>query len=177
MSESTSRPLSQEPNERHSIHVEVPPRFYLLPGGAMCMGTAVGLVRGSRAAGLRFLAENAHRPPTTVQGWYFYNKTKNYKMMLGGLSKAGTDAAKLGFTALAWVTFEEGLNQVGYGDIGEIGAGMGTAAVFAGVYRLPWRTASRAGILGMLVGVSMRTIRWGKQRLAEAAQARTERNQ
>lgn len=99
----------------------------------MCIGTAIGLVRGSRAAGLRFLAENAHRPPTTVRGWYFYNKTKNYKMMLGGLSKAGTDAAKLGFTALAWVTFEEGLNHLGWGEFGEIGAGIGTAGVFAGV--------------------------------------------
>jgi hypothetical protein len=99
----------------------------------MCMGTVIGLVRGSRAAGLRFLAENAHRPPTTVRGWYFYKKTKNYKMMLGGLSKAGTDAAKLGFTALAWVTFEEGLNHLGWGEIGEVGAGIGTAGVFAGV--------------------------------------------
>jgi hypothetical protein len=99
----------------------------------MCIGTAIGLVRGSRAAGLRFLAENAHRPPSTVQGWYFYNKTKNYKMMLGGLSKAGTDATKLGFTALAWVTFEEGFNQVGWDGIGEIGAGIGTAGVFAGI--------------------------------------------
>ncbi len=55
-------------------------------------------------------------------------------MMLGGLSKAGTDAAKLSFTALAWVTFEEGLNHLGWWeDIGEIGAGLGTAGVFAGV--------------------------------------------
>jgi len=165
---------SQNSDKPYSIHVEIPPRFYLLPGGAMCIGTAIGLVRGSRAAGLRFLAENAHRPPTTVRGWYFYNKTKNYKMMLGGLSKAGTDAAKLGFTALAWVTFEEGLNHVGWGDVGEIGAGIGTAGVFAGVYRLPWRTASRAGILGTLVGITMRTVRWGKQRLAEEARAQSE---
>jgi len=54
-------------------------------------------------------------------------------MMLGGLSRAGMDAAKLGFTALAWVTIEEGLNQVGLSQIGEIGAGVGTAGVFAGV--------------------------------------------
>jgi hypothetical protein len=55
-------------------------------------------------------------------------------MMLGGLSKAGTEAAKLSFTALAWVTFEEGLNHLGWWkEIGEIGAGIGTAGVFAGV--------------------------------------------
>lgn len=176
-----SRQLSQNPNpnpnDSYSIHLEIPPRFYLLPGGAMCVGTAIGLVRGSRAAGLRFLAENAHRPPTTVQGWYFYNKTKNYRMMLGGLRKAGTDAAKLGFTALAWVTFEEGLHQVGLDDLGEVGAGIGTAGIFAGVYRLPWRTASRVGILGLLVGTTMKTIRWGKERLAEEAHTREEARQ
>jgi len=143
----------------------------------MCIGTAIGLVRGSRAAGLRFLAENAHRPPTTVQGWYFYNKTKNYKMMLGGLSKAGKDATKLGFTALAWVTFEEGLSQVGWHGIGEIGAGIGTAGVFSGIYQLPLRTACRAGLLGLSVGITMRTMRWGKERLAEEAQARKDANQ
>jgi len=169
-----SHPLSQNPNAPYSIHVDIPPRFYVLPGGAMCVGTAIGLVRGSRKAGLRFLAENAHRPPTTVQGWYFYNKTKNYKMILGGLRKAGTDAGKLGFTALAWVTFEEGLHHVGQDDLGEIGAGLGTAGIFAGVYRLPWRTASRVGILGLLVGISMKTIRWGKERLAEEAHTREE---
>ena len=43
--------------------------------------------------------------------------------------------------------------------------------------RLPWRTASRAGILGVLVGISMRTMRWGKEQLAEEAQARKEANQ
>ncbi|KAH9966045.1 hypothetical protein BC827DRAFT_1125255 [Russula dissimulans] len=169
--------MSARPSSQDSIHVEIPPRFYLLPGGAVCIGTAIGLVRGSRAAGLRFLAENAHRPPTTVRGWYFYSKTKNYKMMLGGLSKGGTDAAKLGFTALAWVTIEEGLNQVGLSEIGELGAGVGTAGVFAGIYRVPLRTAFRAGLLGVLVGISMRTIRWGKERLAEEAQARQEANQ
>jgi hypothetical protein len=43
--------------------------------------------------------------------------------------------------------------------------------------QLPLRTASRAGILGLLVGISMRTVRWGKERLAEEAQARKEASQ
>ncbi len=41
--------------------------------------------------------------------------------------------------------------------------------------RLPWRTASRVVGLGVLVGMTMRTMRWGKERLAEEAQARTGR--
>jgi hypothetical protein len=137
----------------------------------MCMGTAIGLVRGSRAAGLRFLAENAHRPPTTVRGWYFYKKTKNYKMMLGGLSKAGTDAAKLGFTALAWVTMRGRVKPSWVG--GDWGGRCGSRELLEclrgcvsgaaqlrnwvealkdsiSLDRLPWRTASRAGILGVL---------------------------
>ena len=43
--------------------------------------------------------------------------------------------------------------------------------------RLPWRTASRVGILGLLVGISMRTIRWGKERLAEEAHTREQASQ
>lgn len=43
--------------------------------------------------------------------------------------------------------------------------------------RLPWRTASRVVVLGVLVGMTMRTMRWGKERLAEQAQARTEASQ
>lgn len=97
--------------------------------------------------------------------------------MLGGLRKAGSDAAKLGFTALAWVTFEEGLRQVGQDNFREIGAGIGTAGIFAGVYRLPWRTASRVGILGLLVGITMKTVRWGKERLAEEAHTREQASQ
>jgi hypothetical protein len=43
--------------------------------------------------------------------------------------------------------------------------------------RLPLRTATRAGTLGLLIGIAMRTVRWGKERLAEEAQARQEANQ
>lgn len=124
---------SSDSQAPYSIHVEVPPRFYVLPGAAMVVGTALGLARGSRAAGLRFLAENAHRPPTTLKGWYLYKKTKNYRMMLAGLREGGAEAAKLGITAMGWVTFEEGLKRLGWEEVSEIGAGVGTAGLFAGV--------------------------------------------
>lgn len=117
--------------DKKTIRVTVPPRYYLLPGTAIIVGTTIGLMRGSRRASLRFLAENAHRPPKTRQGWYFYNKTKNYRLILGGLKEAGADASKLALTALGWVVAEEGLKRVGLDDIHEIGAGLGTAGVFA----------------------------------------------
>src|SRR5579862_1595188 len=52
-------------------------------------GASLGLSHGSRNAGLRFRAENAHRLPTTPTGWYLYHKSKNYHVALGGI-KEGT---------------------------------------------------------------------------------------
>lgn len=121
--------------EKPAIRLTIPPRYYLLPGAAILVGTTLGLRRGARTASLQFLAENAHRPPTTVQGWYFYNKTKNYRVLMAGLKEAGKEAIKLGATATVWVALEEGCGRLGGGveDVSEVVAGAGTAGVFAGV--------------------------------------------
>lgn len=121
-----------------AIRLTIPPRYYLLPGAAILIGTTIGLRRGARTASLQFLAENAHRPPTTVQGWYFYNKTKNYRILMSGLKEAGKDAIKLGATAAIWVGIEQGCGQLGppWTDVSEVVAGAGTAGVFAGVCEL-----------------------------------------
>lgn len=130
---SDAGPDDGSPDKPKQIRVNIPPRFYLLPGAAIVLGTTIGLFRGSRRASLRFLAENVHRPPTTVQGWYFYQKTKNYRVILGGLKGAGADALRLGTTAAAWVCFEEGATRLGeeVANFKEIIAGLGTSAVFS----------------------------------------------
>jgi hypothetical protein len=120
-----------DPHSPNVIHLTIPPRLYILPGAAIIVGTVIGLKRGSRRASLQFLAENVHRPPTTLQGWYLYNKTKNYKMILSGLRQAGIDSGKLALTAGGWVGVEEGMERAGWGEIAELGAGLGTAAVFS----------------------------------------------
>ncbi|EKM59150.1 uncharacterized protein PHACADRAFT_249398 [Phanerochaete carnosa HHB-10118-sp] len=133
VSYSETTPDNESPNKPRQIRINIPPRFYLLPGTAILLGTTIGLFRGSRRASLRFLAENVHRPPTTVQGWYFYQKTKNYRVILGGLKEAGADALKLGASAAAWVCFEEGATRLGeeVANFKEIIAGLGTSAVFS----------------------------------------------
>lgn len=113
------------------IRININPRYYQVPGAAILVGTAIGLARGSRRAGLQFQAENAHRPPKTLQGWYYYKKTKNYKVMLGGLLQGGKTALQLGSTAAAWVGVEEGFNQCNLGDFREVGAGLVTSGVFS----------------------------------------------
>ncbi|KAN0097685.1 hypothetical protein V8E55_002131 [Tylopilus felleus] len=165
-------------------------RYFILPASAAIMGTVIGAVRGSRRASLRYLAENAHRPPTTVQGWYFYNKTKNYRRMAGGLQEGGLNAMKLGVTALVWVGIEDGLERCGqpWAEARELGAGLGTASVFAAVCellfqcllcfglvwnfldRLPWRSGRQAMFLGGMIGGGMGLLRWARSRL-EAVQS------
>jgi len=148
------------PAKPEPIRISINPRFYQLPGAALLVGTAIGLARGSRRAGLRFLAENAHRPPKTLQGWYFYRKTKNYKMMLGGLQEAGKTARQLGLITGGWVGAEEALRRIGWDDVSEVGAGLFTAGIFSAVYRLPLKATGRIIWLGLLVGGTMGGLRW-----------------
>lgn len=107
-----------------------------IPIATSLAGMMIGFARGSRMSALKFLAENAHRAPTTVQGWYFYNKTKNYRVLLGGFKGAGREALKLGAVGCGWVAFEQSWkslsNLVGSGRLSEakdVVAGGGTAAV------------------------------------------------
>lgn len=51
-------------------------RLISLPLTAFGLGFLTGMYNSANKAGLVFMAENAHRRPDTVQGWYFYNKTK-----------------------------------------------------------------------------------------------------
>lgn len=113
------------------IRVNVPRRVLLIPGTAFIVGSAIGLVREGRTASLRFLAENAHRPPKTVQGWYFYKKTKNYRVMLGGLKGAGIEGSRLGAIALCYVGIEAAVERCGWGELKEMAGGVGTGTVFS----------------------------------------------
>ncbi|KAG1863306.1 hypothetical protein C8R48DRAFT_707890 [Suillus tomentosus] len=156
--------------KRYDVTPILESRYFILPASAALVGVFIGAVRGSRLASLRFLAENAHRPPKTIRGWYLYNKTKNYKRMAAGLLSGGKEGVKLGVTALVWVGMEDGLGRCGAGfdDLKEVGAGVGTAGAFSIVYRLRWRTASRALMLGSIIGGGMGFLRWAREYLKRA---------
>ncbi|KAH8830236.1 hypothetical protein DL96DRAFT_1592111 [Flagelloscypha sp. PMI_526] len=91
----------------------VPSRFIWATGTGMVLGMALGMARGSREAGLRFLAENAHRPPKTVEGWYFYRKTKNYRVMLAAGREGGRQGMKLASVCATWATIESVMGDIG----------------------------------------------------------------
>ena len=57
------------PNNEGAISLHLPTSFLVLPPVAGLIGLGIGMSRGGSRARLRFLAENAHRPPTTYRGW------------------------------------------------------------------------------------------------------------
>jgi hypothetical protein len=137
-----SSTMTESKNERNGtrtaepIQISIHPHFYQLPGMALLVGTAIGLTHGARGAGLQFQAENVHRPPTTLRGWYLYRKTKNYKVILGGLKEGGKLGSKLGLTGVVWVGAEEALTRAGWDDIREVGAGLFIAGMFSAACEL-----------------------------------------
>lgn len=62
---------TQSFTEKWSVHL--PRRLLILPPTALLLGAFIGVSRGGTRARLRFLAENAHRQPTTVQGWVSFS--------------------------------------------------------------------------------------------------------
>ncbi|KAF9449895.1 hypothetical protein P691DRAFT_798747 [Macrolepiota fuliginosa MF-IS2] len=151
-----------EHEAKRVIRLDIPPRFFYVTGTAVVVGSAIGIVRGGRLAGMQFLAENVHRPPTTVEGWYFYNKTKNYKVMLGGLKGAGLESMRLGLATVGWVATEEGVERTGWGVVKDSCAGVVTGLAFAGVYGLPWKMTRRTAVLGLVAGSALDLLRWGR---------------
>lgn len=57
------------PTDEGAISLHLPTSFLVLPPTAALIGLGIGMSRGGSRARLRFLAENAHRPPTTYRGW------------------------------------------------------------------------------------------------------------
>lgn len=132
--------------------------YYQLPGFASTVGLTIGLFRGSRRAGLQYLAENAHHPPRTVKGWYVYRQAKNNRMILGGLRQGVRDGLRLGVLGAAWVAAEEALDRVGLGNFREVGAGLAVSGAVAAVYRLPIRRIVGLGAAGGLCKLALRAL-------------------
>lgn len=122
-----------EDERKEPIRLYIERDLYLIPTALTTTGFAFGILRGARQESLRFLAENAHRAPKTVKGWYLYQKTKNYRVMFAGLKQGGREGLKLGTGGLVWVGFEQASRRVGLGDWMEMTAGLGTAGVVSAI--------------------------------------------
>ena len=123
--------IEVESPQKEVVRLYIPREYYLIPLSTTSLGLALGFLRGARTSSLRFLAENAHRPPRTLEEWYFYHKSKNYRVLMGGVKASGREGMRMGAAGLVWVGFEEGCRRVGggVGEWREVGAGVGLAGV------------------------------------------------
>ncbi|GAA6058567.1 hypothetical protein JCM10212_007006 [Sporobolomyces blumeae] len=141
----------------------------LIPTSAFVFGFTSGLVSKSKLAAKQFLAENAHRLPTTVQGWYFYQKTKNYRVLFSAVKGGLLTGWRLALWTSAFVGLEEAFDRAirtGFAHSGHAGddqefpvrsvagavAGVGLAGAAGTFYRLSKYTRTRRLALGLGMG-------------------------
>ncbi|RPB16695.1 hypothetical protein P167DRAFT_480760, partial [Morchella conica CCBAS932] len=130
-------------------------RLLLCNIGAFSTGLALGGSLGSRAASLRFRAENAHRLPASERGWYFYHKSKNYYTALGGVRQGVRTGARVAAWVSLFVVTEEAVDRVmGRKDVvGTVVAGLSVAGFFSVWNRLSYSMAITSAKRGLAFGV------------------------
>ncbi|WVQ82419.1 hypothetical protein IAT38_004547 [Cryptococcus sp. DSM 104549] len=144
-----------------AIYLNFPSRLLSLPLSAAFVGLFIGVGKGGRRARLQFLVENAHRPPKTVQGWYFYTKTRNYRVFFAA-AKLGTKyAGAFGAAGLAYSLLDEGYGLAREAVFGPKLPPPETEAPPEEGLRKTWRKgdvmvhdgAVAAGVMALVVGV------------------------
>ncbi|KAJ2791129.1 hypothetical protein H4R21_006373, partial [Coemansia helicoidea] len=123
-------------------------------GGA---GALIGGYLGAQQSSRQYLAERAHRLPTTVEGWFFYHKWKNYRVILGGVRRAAHYAPRLAGCVVAFTAAEAALDRaLGHVQMASsVVASAATAVAVALAARLPRSSARRARLAGLGVGVAV----------------------
>jgi len=88
---------------------------------------------GSRQSGMQYLAENAHRLPKTLDGWYFYHKKKNYRMFYGALTKGAVYSSKTAVLVALFEVLEASTDfyRGGADVFNSVTAGIASGAIFS----------------------------------------------
>nr|XP_019010777.1 uncharacterized protein I206_04080 [Kwoniella pini CBS 10737]OCF49558.1 hypothetical protein I206_04080 [Kwoniella pini CBS 10737] len=171
---SSTSSSSSSSSQQTRINLTVPTSLLILPPTAAIIGLSIGLVRGGNKSRLRFLAENAHRQPKTIQGWYFYTKTRNYRVFFGAAKTGSRFALGLGGATAVYVLLDESIGFIrerlvgvkeriswrnggvawedGALSGGIMGLGVGT------IYRLPRPLFIRSIIMGTILGALTSTM-------------------
>jgi len=117
------------------LGIDVERRIPYATMSAFSSGAILGYFHGSKQAGLRFRAENAHRFPTTSAGWFQYHRSKNYISVVAGIKDALKMGSKIGAGALAFCLFEETVDYARHDErdfLSTVTAGLS----FSGIYSL-----------------------------------------
>ncbi|KAJ2713936.1 hypothetical protein H4R19_001997 [Coemansia spiralis] len=124
----------------------------VVSGGA---GALIGGYLGAQQSSRQYLAERAHRLPTTVEGWYFYHKWKNYRVIMGALRRSVHYAPRLAGCVMAFAATEAALDCA-FGHVqmaSTVLASTATAVAISLATRLPKSSARRARMAGLGVGI------------------------
>ncbi|CAG8524612.1 1282_t:CDS:2 [Diversispora eburnea] len=103
---------SSSPLYRYRANIQLFDRLMAITAISLGWGFLIGTYTGARAAGLQYLAENAHKPPKTKGEWYFYHKHKNVRMILGGFQSGFRLSRKTGLVCLSFGVIEGGLDEL-----------------------------------------------------------------
>lgn len=108
-------------------------RILLAATSAGMIGGVLGLSHGSNMTSLRFRAENAHRLPTSQQGWFLYHKSKNYAVALGGVKEAARMSTRLAVWTSLFLITEEVIDRSRHNRtaLSTVVAGLSTAGAFS----------------------------------------------
>ncbi|KAF9387962.1 hypothetical protein CPC16_006753 [Podila verticillata] len=137
------------------IGLEPLKRITLITASASFWGFILGGVIGSRQSGMQYLAENAHRLPKTTEGWYFYHKKKNYRMIYGALSKGAVYSAKTGIMVALFEALEASADfyRGGADLFNSVAAGLASGGIFSVANKLPRQSSKHAIMLGAGYGL------------------------
>lgn len=143
-------------------------RLFLYTISSSLLTFFLGAVSGGKKTSYQFLAENAHRLPTTHQGWYFYHKTKNYRVMFGGIKSGFKYASRTMIWTLMYTGTEATLDRVrGTIDcLNSTTAAITTAGLFSWKNRfsrqLGTRTVKMSALVGFGLGAMQDGLLWAR---------------
>ncbi|KAI9013202.1 hypothetical protein BC832DRAFT_549036 [Gaertneriomyces semiglobifer] len=129
-------------------------------------GFISGFYLGGRQRSYQFLAENAHRRPQTVGGWYYYHKYKNYEIAHFGFKSGFKYAGRFALISAGFGAAEAVLEQVTGKEswVNTVGAGLAASVAFSAANRLTRQYTKYAILFGLgsslMVGLLQDSYGW-----------------
>lgn len=162
------RSLRQLAESGRGQRLNFPPALRVVLAGTVAggYGLITGFYRGFTRTSLQYLAENAHRMPSTKGGWYFYHKRKNYVVLRGGLVQGFKQMARFGGIASVYFGLEAYIDRLrGVIDFGSSALAAGTVGLGYGVMsgmskRQTLRSARTFMLIGGVMGIFQDCIRY-----------------
>lgn len=108
----TDRLVDSSTDNNQRFHWRPEYRLLSIAVTASMFGFMSGFYEGYNRSSLIYLAENSHRLPRTVGGWYFYHKRKNYVCIKNGINEGVLYGVKITGLLLGYFGFEAFLDQV-----------------------------------------------------------------